>query len=191
MDSAPTPYVPEQGDVVDLAEHRTRTAVQLTFVPTGPVPAASWFAAWDASGEHGDDDLVAALRELELPSGEPSRLTSPLVPEGGPVRNLPLLPTVRVLAGMPARSGWPAWRRPSDSLLAWSLAAKLALEFPNAGFHLADGLVAGYTVVPCHGDTAPFEHQFAPTIQQIGSHAIAAGNGRNALAVIKGLLHDP
>jgi superfamily II DNA or RNA helicase len=119
-------------DVVSLDDRVGRVALQLTFVPSGPVPAASWFAAWDAGGG-GDDDLRAALRDLELPAGEPGRLTSPLVREGSPVRNLPLLPTVRVLAGMPGRSGWPAWDRPADSLLAWSLAAKLALEVVTAG----------------------------------------------------------
>ena len=40
---------------------------------------------------------------------------------------------MRVLAGMPARSGWPAWHRPTDLVLAWSLASKLALEVVTAG----------------------------------------------------------
>ncbi len=123
----------DSSNVVHLEATASRVAVQLTFVPAGPVPAASSFAAWDATGEHDDADLLAALRDLELPAGEPGRLSSPLVADGAHVRILPLLPTVRVLAGMPARSGWPAWHRPADSVLAWSLAAKLALEVVTSG----------------------------------------------------------
>ena len=71
------------------------------------------------------------------------------------------------------------------------LAPELAFKLPDAVFHLPDGPVPSHTVVFCHRDAASFEHELAPTIQQIGSHAIAPGNGRNALAVIERLLNDP
>ena len=133
MDPSSSPSDAVGGEVVDLGARRS---LQLTFVPAGPVPAASWFAAWEACDDGdpvADPALLEALRDLDLPSGEPARLTSPVVPEGTAVRNLPLLPTVRALAGMPARSGWPAWHRPTDAVLAWSLASKLALEVVTAG----------------------------------------------------------
>jgi len=50
-----------------------------------------------------------------------------------PARRLAILPTVRVLAAMPPGSDHPAWARPSDAVLAWSVAAKLALELVAAG----------------------------------------------------------
>ncbi len=119
-------------EVTPAQDPATAVALQLTFVPAGPVPAASMFAAWDAHA--GDESVLGpALADLGLPAGEPGRLAGPLVPEGGAVRVLPFLPTVRALAGMPARSGWPAWHRPSDSVLAWSLAAKLGLEVVTSG----------------------------------------------------------
>jgi superfamily II DNA or RNA helicase len=101
-------------------------ALQLTFVPAGPVPAASHFVAWGAAA------LTDALAVLELPAGAAGRVPSPLA-AGVDGRELPLLPTVRRLAAMPGRGAWPAWRRPSDTVLAWSVAAKLALELVTAG----------------------------------------------------------
>lgn len=102
-------------------------ALQLTFLSSPPVPAAGTFAAW---GAH---DVSHALNSLGLPAGEIGTLDSPLVARDDTVRILPLLPTVRRLASMPAPSNWPAWNRPSDALLSWSVAAKLALEVVTSG----------------------------------------------------------
>jgi superfamily II DNA or RNA helicase len=116
-----------------VREHAGRGDLQLTFLATGPVPAASRFAAWLSDEVDDDDRLATCLRDLGLPVGDAGSLDSPVLPHGAAVRILPLLPTVRALAGMPARTGWPAWNRPSDSVLVWSLAAKLALEVVTAG----------------------------------------------------------
>lgn len=107
------------------SEHHA--ALQLTFLASPPVPAAGTFAAW---GAH---DLTHALDALGMPAGELGSLESPLVGPGDAVRILPLLPTVRRLASMPAPSNWAAWNRPSDALLSWSVAAKLALEVVTSG----------------------------------------------------------
>ena len=114
---------------MDLPARSGSRALQLTFVPADPVPAASSFQAWMA----GDGDLRAALEELGLPAGEVGRLDAPHVPQGAEVRTLPLLPTIRVLAAMPGVSAWPAWSRPADSVLAWSVGAKLGLETVTGG----------------------------------------------------------
>jgi superfamily II DNA or RNA helicase len=111
--------------------------VQLTFVPSTLVPAGGRLALWGPG--LGDDELARAAGELDLPVGEPGTLpTIELVDDGvGPVdlpaRYVPVLPAVRRLAAMPPGSDWPAWRRPSPSVLAWSVAAKLALELVAAG----------------------------------------------------------
>ena len=119
---------------------------QLTFVPGGPVPAGGTFALWDAravgarSGPDEEElDLTVAAARLGLPAGEVGRLDS-FVVRGAhveavdvPARKLAILPTVRVLAAMPPGSDHPAWVRPSDAVLAWSVAAKLALELVAAG----------------------------------------------------------
>jgi superfamily II DNA or RNA helicase len=121
---------------------------QLTFVPGGPVPAGGGFAVWHLGAR---DDQQAALRaaeELGLPSGEPVRLPS-VRPDGETLRPaeiqaraVPVLPVVRRLAVLPPGSDLPAWSRPSASVLAWSVAAKLALELVAAG-RLLPGFVPG------------------------------------------------
>ncbi len=119
---------------------------QLTFVPGGPVPAGGTFALWDACAagarpgrsEEGFD-LTSAAAQLGLPAGTEGSLASYVVDgtqvEGVdvPARRLAILPTVRVLAAMPPGSDHPAWARPGDAVLAWSVAAKLALELVAAG----------------------------------------------------------
>jgi hypothetical protein len=50
-----------------------------------------------------------------------------------PCRLLPMRTAVWVLAMLDQPEGWPVWSRPSDSLLAWSVAAKVALELVAAG----------------------------------------------------------
>lgn len=121
------------------------TRPQLTFVPSDLVPAAGGFSLWldqdpsSAEGPAGDDPLRRAARELELPDGSPERLASVAAADGQlrlverPARTLPLLPVVQRLAVLPPGDDWPAWSRPSPSVLGWSVAAKLALELVAAG----------------------------------------------------------
>jgi hypothetical protein len=110
-----------------VSEAATARLLQLTFVPGSSVPASGYFAAW------GTDDVPAALRALDLPVGERASVSSPLVEPDGIAHALPLLPTVRRLAAMPSAGAWPAWQRPSDSVLAFAVAAKLGLEVVTSG----------------------------------------------------------
>jgi superfamily II DNA or RNA helicase len=109
-------------------------ALQLTFVPSDLAPGGGTFALW------GPDDVPAAASALDLPAGTATTLRglrigadARLEPADLPARSVPLLPVLRRLAELPPGSDWPAWRRPSASVLAWSVAAKLALEFVAAG----------------------------------------------------------
>ena len=106
---------------------------RLTFVPGDLAPAAGTFVLW------GVDDLPGAAAALGLPTGEQTTLRTVSGDDGGLVpadidgRAIPLVPTLRVLAALPPGSDHLPWERPSDSVLAWSVAAKLALEFVAAG----------------------------------------------------------
>jgi superfamily II DNA or RNA helicase len=121
---------------------------QLTFVPGGPVPAGGSFAAWHLGAPGDPEAALLAAEELGLPVGEPVRLPSVRVasehlrPAEVQARSLPVLPVVRRLAVLPPGSDLPAWGRPSASVLAWSVAAKLALELVAAG-RLLPGFVPG------------------------------------------------
>ncbi len=99
--------------------------VQLSFVPDPDAPAAGSFAAWGVA------DLRGALDGLSLPAGESGKLDHAL----GHVeaRMLPLVATLRRLAELPTSENWPDYARPSDSVLAWSLAAKFGLELVTSG----------------------------------------------------------
>ncbi|MCC5950221.1 MAG: SNF2 helicase-associated domain-containing protein, partial [Nitriliruptoraceae bacterium] len=138
---------------------------QLTFVPSLLVPAGGSFALWTpeatddgggasedagraSDGDDGasDDPLEAAAHQLGLPVGEPGRLATfeihdqRAVPVDRAARLMPVLPVVRRLAAMPPGADWPAWSRPSASVLGWSVAAKLGLELVAAGRILPDML---------------------------------------------------
>ena len=112
-------------------------AVQATFWPGGRVPADGHVALW------GPGDLAGAVEALGAPAGTPARLpvvapASPRARRKGVATDvdavlLPLRPAIRLLAGLPAPESWPRWPRPSDALLAWSVATKLALESVAAG----------------------------------------------------------
>ena len=110
---------------------------QLTFVPGDLVPSAGMLALWLPDG--GADGLDAAASELGLPGGTPYvlpsvRLVDGLVePSDVTARTIPVLPAVRRLAAMPPGGDWPGWARPAPSVLAWSVAAKLAREMVAAG----------------------------------------------------------
>ncbi|GGI09735.1 DEAD/DEAH box helicase [Egicoccus halophilus] len=90
--------------------------------------------------EADDAALAQATRALDLPAGAPGVLAGVALgagvevqPRARPARMVALLPAVRRLAAMPPGPDWPAWSRPSASVLAWSVAAKLALELVAAG----------------------------------------------------------
>ena len=68
---------------------------------------------------------------------------------------------------------------------------QLTLKLPDAGFHLSNGFFAAHTVILSHCNAASVNHQFAPTVQKIGGHAITTRNGGNALTDLEGLFHDP
>jgi superfamily II DNA or RNA helicase len=119
---------------------------QLTFLPGTLVPAGGAVALWTSEADAGTGDgdaspLVRAAEQLGFPTGEPGTLGSIDIDidDGAvrgtdrPARLLPILPAIRVLAALPPGSDWPAWSRPSPSVLAWSVAAKLALELVAAG----------------------------------------------------------
>jgi hypothetical protein len=116
---------------------------QLTFVPGELVPAAGSFTLWVSGvpdrSPGSEDELEAAAEALGLAAGTPvehptfRRVDEGFLPVDVPGRRLPLLPTLRVLAALPPGSQQPAWARPSASVLAWSVAAKLGLELVAAG----------------------------------------------------------
>jgi hypothetical protein len=97
----------------------------------------------------GTDDPARAAAALGLPRGEPAQLPTVLaaspqarkrvVPVGVPARVVPVRSAVRALAALPR--DFPGWQRPGDSVLAWSVAAKLALEYVSGG-HLVPVLRA-------------------------------------------------
>jgi hypothetical protein len=115
--------------------------LQATFWPGEPVPACGHLALWGVA------ELKSATLGLGFAAGKPALLPTvlPLRPKATkrvtasavPARLIPIASAVRVLAALPAveaaASAWPGWRRPSDSVLAWSTAAKLALELVATG----------------------------------------------------------
>ncbi len=117
----------------DVVERVTTPSVLLTFRPDDDVPGASTFLAFGA------DDLTTGLERLGLPVGDETTFPSiargddgGLVPVDHTARELALLPTLRVLASLHAEDQ-PGWSRPSEAVIAWSQAAKLALEHVVAG----------------------------------------------------------
>lgn len=126
--------------------------VQLTFVPGSLVPAGGRFALWWADPPAAEDRdsvemdagpalelLATAAGRLGLPEGEAGTVAGVALaagraePRDRPARLVPVLPAVRSLASLPPGPDWPAWSRPGPSVLAWSVAAKLALELVAAG----------------------------------------------------------
>ena len=117
--------------------------LQATFWPGGRVPSEGHVAFW------GTDDPAEAVAALGLPRGEPAHLPTILpasaqarqrvVPADVAARVVPIRSAARALAALP--QDWPGWQRPGDSVLAWSVAAKLALEHVAAG-HLVPMLRA-------------------------------------------------
>ncbi|MQA88448.1 MAG: ATP-dependent helicase [Streptosporangiales bacterium] len=111
--------------------------MQAVFRPGGWVPADGHLALW------GGQDPAAGAAELGLPDGRGDRLRT-VLPASRRARRkvvaaevaahlVPIRSAVRALAALPPPDAWPSWQRPGDSVLAWSVAAKLALEHVAAG----------------------------------------------------------
>ncbi|KWX05363.1 helicase [Carbonactinospora thermoautotrophica] len=107
--------------------------MQATFWPSDRLPSEGRLALW------GTEDPAAAVKILGLPPGEPGVLPTVLPAGSGvgpadvPARLVPIRSAIRALAALPSPDRWPSWQRPGDSLIAWSVAAKLALEHVAAG----------------------------------------------------------
>jgi SNF2-related domain/SNF2 Helicase protein/Helicase conserved C-terminal domain len=115
--------------------------LQATFWPGDPVPSRGHLALW------GTDDLVGEMTRLGFPSGMPATLPTvlPRSPRAYkrihvadvPTRLVPVGAAVAALAALPSPGApanrWPGRQRPSDAVLAWSVAAKVALELVAAG----------------------------------------------------------
>lgn len=115
------------------------TLVEMTFVPGGLVPAGGEFVVWSHDVAVDDEALIAALAELGLPAGRVTVFPTVVHAAGKRqsvdrhARAVPVFTALRALAALPALDEWAAWRRPSHAVLAWSAAAKLALELVAAG----------------------------------------------------------
>ncbi|GAA2803571.1 DEAD/DEAH box helicase [Saccharopolyspora taberi] len=99
-------------------------SLQATFVPESG--AVAFWGRADPAG-------------LGLPPGAATTLATALPSGDGvadadvPATAVPLGEALGVLAAFPSPDRWPGWQRPGDSVLAWSVAAKLALEQVCAG----------------------------------------------------------
>jgi superfamily II DNA or RNA helicase len=139
---------------------------QLTFVPGELVPASGSLLLWSLDHQATHEDLAAAASTLALPPGEETTVSTVAPTPDDPTRAepreararaVPLLPAVRRLAALPPGEDWPAWSRPAPSVLGWSIAAKLALEFVTGGRLLpalaptetpGEGRASWYAVAP-------------------------------------------
>jgi len=115
------------------------TLVEMTFVPGGLVPAGGEFVVWSNDSAVDDQALIVASAELGLPAGRVTVFPTVVHDANGRqaverhARAVPVFTALRALAALPAFDEWAAWRRPSHAVLAWSAAAKLALELVAAG----------------------------------------------------------
>ncbi|MFO7776886.1 MAG: SNF2 helicase-associated domain-containing protein, partial [Nitriliruptoraceae bacterium] len=133
----------------DPPSQRLPGVVQALFWPGEPVPSAGHLALWGVE----DAELDAAIAALGFHGGRPAVLRT-LLPRTArartrvavaevPARLVPVLPATGALVALPPAEDTPAWRRPSDSVLTWSLAAKLATELVAAGRVVPGLRVAG------------------------------------------------
>jgi superfamily II DNA or RNA helicase len=122
-----------------LVDNRLPGALQATFWPAPRIPSDGHLALWGLEA----DALEAAVRAARLPTGSPAILPAVLpasvrartrvAPADVPARAVPVLAAARALAALPPAADWQPWERPSAAVLAWSVAAKLALEWVAAG----------------------------------------------------------
>ncbi len=105
-----------------MQDHLLPGSLQATFWPAARVPGDGHLALW------GVGDIPAAASAIGLPPGEVAslptvlprtpRARSRVVATDVPARVVPVLPAARALAALTAPGEWPAWRRPSDAVLA-------------------------------------------------------------------------
>jgi superfamily II DNA or RNA helicase len=123
--------------------------LQATFWPGQPVASAGHLALWGLA----DAELEAALADLGFPTGHAAALRT-VLPRSARARRrvvtaevaarlVPVAPATAALIALPPGDDWPAWQRPTDSVLAWSLAAKLAAELVAAGRLVPQLRIAG------------------------------------------------
>jgi len=127
--------------------------LQAMFWPGQPVASAGHLAFWGVA----DAALDAAVADLGFAPGDPAKLSTVLprtarahkrvVTVEVPARVVPVLPATAALIALPPGDDWPAWRRPSESVLVWSLVAKLAAEFVAAGRIVPQLRIAGERAV--------------------------------------------
>lgn len=125
--------------IAAVVDERLPGHLQATFWPGEPTPSAGHLALWGLP----DAELDAALTDLGFPAGTPATLPTVLPRTARartrvataevPARLVATLPATAALVALPPGDRWPAWDRPSDGLLGWSLAAKLATELVAAG----------------------------------------------------------
>ena len=160
---------------------------QLTFVPSGLVPAGGLLALWSFEQDVGVDRLGEEADALGFPLGEPGMLPTIGLVDGGvvardvPARLLPVLPAIRRLAEMPPGTDWPAWSRPSPSVLGWSVAAKLGLELVAGGrilpaFHATDAPGEGRASWRVVAPSDPRPEQLASSLP-VAAHALRYASG--------------
>ena len=123
--------------------------LQATFWPGDPVASAGHLALWGLPDDHLDD----AVAHLGFPAGHHAALRTVLPRTARartrvsaatvPARLVPVLPATATLVALPPGEEWPGWQRPSDSVLVWGMAAKLACELVMAGRMVPQLRVAG------------------------------------------------
>ena len=147
-------------ETTEALDDRLPGRLQATFWPGDPTPSDGRLALW---GRAATDDLVEDARRLGFPVDHDHVTVSQLptvlprtprayrrvAPADVPALLIEVLPAVRVLAGLPAAGDWPAWKRPSATILAWRGAAALALEHVVAGRVVPVLHTAGDTEVAC------------------------------------------
>ncbi len=130
-------------------DERLPGRLQATFWPGEPVPSVGHLALWGLPA----DDLESAMLALGFAAGRPATLRTVLprtarahtrtAPAEVPARLVQVPAATASLVALPPATDWPAWQRPADSILAWSLAAKLAAELVITGRLVPTLRVAG------------------------------------------------
>jgi superfamily II DNA or RNA helicase len=113
--------------------------LQATFWPGEPTPSSGHLALWGLE----DGELDAASADLGFAPGRRAGLPTVLPRTARartrvagvevPARLVPVVAATATLVTLPPPQEWPGWRRPADSVLVWSIAAKLAGELVAAG----------------------------------------------------------
>lgn len=103
---------------------------------------------WSDNPDVTEEMLDRHLNDLGLPAGQAYMLPS-VTPDANTPRDVvgravPVFTALRGLAALPTYDEWPAWRRPTLSVLACSAVAKFALELV-ADARLVPSLVASAT----------------------------------------------